>query len=286
MLEGIVDDSSEWLQTEQQRSLARASGDQGKGSGDEGESDSESLQLTLSWWQRQQSSLRQELQNRKRRPAGTALRSHTRRLVPAAGQRGDYRSILRGLSSYREDARVSPDEFQYAWYAYGLELYDDVPLIEPLEYTEDRKIADLVIVIDTSGSCERELVQVFLEETRGILEQDRLFFRRFCLHILQCDNRIQRDDRITNQEEFEAYLQDLTISGGGGTDFRPAFARIAELREKGELGDLQGILYFTDGIGRYPREEPDYQVIFVMLEGTYDTIDMPPWIQRFVLKKD
>lgn len=122
------------------------------------------------------------------RPSGTA----PRQLVPAAGQRGDYRSILRGLSSYREDSRLNLDEFQYSWYTYGLEMYGNMPLIEPLEYSEERKIADLVIVIDTSGSCEKELVRVFLEETRGILEQDRLFFRSFCLHLIQCDNQIQQ----------------------------------------------------------------------------------------------
>ena len=37
--------------------------------------------------------------------------------------------------------------------------------------------------------------------------------------------------------------------GGGGTDFRPAFARIAQLRQDGALRDLQGVLYFTDGKG-------------------------------------
>lgn len=110
-----------------------------------------------------------------------------------------------------------------------------MPLIEPLEYSEERKIADLVIVIDTSGSCERELVRVFLEETRGILEQDRLFFRSFCLHLIQCDNQIQRDDCIHSREEFEKYLEHLEIRGGGGTDFRPAFERIEELRQRGEL---------------------------------------------------
>ena len=190
-----------------------------------------------------------------------------------------------GLSSYREDSRLNMDEFQYSWYSYGLQLYGDMPLIEPLEYSEERKIADLVIVIDTSGSCEKELVRVFLEETRGILEQERLFFRSFCLHLLQCDNQIQRDDCIHSKEEFEKYLDHLEIRGGGGTDFRPAFARIEELRQQGELRDLHGILYFTDGCGWYPRKEPDYQVWFVMLNGHFDAIDMPDWVHRLVLEE-
>ena len=228
------------------------------------------------FWQGQGEKLLRSGNPRGKRKAGTAKRHRTRQLVPAAGQRGDYRSILRGLSSYREDSRLNLDEFQYSWYTYGLEMYGNMPLIEPLEYSEERKIADLVIVIDTSGSCEKELVRVFLEETRGILEQDRLFFRSFCLH---------QDDCIHSREEFEKYLEHLEIRGGGGTDFRPAFARIEELRQRGELRDLQGILYFTDGCGWYPKKEPDYQVWFVMLQGHFDSIDMPDWVNRLVLEE-
>lgn len=237
------------------------------------------------FWQGQGEKLLRSGNPRRKRKAGTAKRNRIRRLVPAAGQRGDYRGILMGLSSYRENSRLNMDEFQYSWYSYGLQLYGDMPLIEPLEYSEERKIADLVIVIDTSGSCEKELVRIFLEETRGILEQERLFFRSFCLHLIQCDNQIQRDDCVHNKEEFEKYLEHLEIRGGGGTDFRPAFARIEELRQQGELRDLQGILYFTDGCGWYPKREPDYQVWFVMLNGHFDAIDMPDWVHRLVLEE-
>lgn len=237
------------------------------------------------FWQGQGEKLLRSGNPRGKRKAGTAKRHRAQRLVPAKGQRGDYRGILMGLSSYREDSRLNMDEFQYSWYSYGLQLYGDMPLIEPLEYSEERKIADLVIVIDTSGSCEKELVRVFLEETRGILEQERLFFRSFCLHLIQCDNQVQRDDCVHNKEEFEKYLEHLEIRGGGGTDFRPAFERIEELRRRGELRDLRGVLYFTDGCGWYPRKEPDYQVWFVMLNGHFDTIDMPDWVNRLVLEE-
>ena len=237
------------------------------------------------WWQGQGEKLLKSGAPKGKRKAGASPGSRERRLVPAAGERGDYRSVLRGLSAWQEETGLNQEEFQYSWYAYGLQLYGNLPLIEPLEYREERKVSDLAIVIDTSASCEKELVQVFLEETRGILEQEKLFFSRFCLHILQCDNRVQKDDCIRSREEFERYLENLVIRGGGGTDFRPAFWRIGELRRDGELKDLKGILYFTDGCGRYPEEEPDYQVWFVMLQGHFDTIDMPGWIHRLVLEE-
>ena len=70
--------------------------------------------------------------------------------------------------------------------------------------------------------------------------------------------------------------------GGGGTDFRPAFSRIEELRRE-ELYRLKGVLYFTDGYGIYPAVEPDYKVAFVFLKYRYDDIDVPVWAEKLVL---
>lgn len=279
-----VDSHERWSESGQQERLKRAFEE----NGDCGEGSDGSLPkrngILSDWWLRQGEALRRECMGKHRR-TGTAKRKRvSRQLVPASGHRGDYRAILRGLSSFREESGVNPEEFQYSWYLYGLDNYGNMPLIEPLEYREDRKISDLVIVIDTSGSCERDLVRIFLEETKGILEQEQLFFRQFCLHVIQCDNQIQRDDRIGNRDDFEKYLEQLEIRGGGGTDFSPAFRHVEKLRAQGELRDLRGMLYFTDGSGLYPKEEPDYAVWFVMLEGSYDAIDMPDWIQRLILK--
>lgn len=38
-----------------------------------------------------------------------------------------------------------------------MNLYGNMPLIEPLETKEERKVEDFVIVIDTSMSCKGEL---------------------------------------------------------------------------------------------------------------------------------
>ena len=46
---------------------------------------------------------------------------------------------------------------------------------------------------------------------------------------------------------MDRYTESFTLVGGGGTDFRPAFARIEQLRAEGPLRDMQGVLYFTDG---------------------------------------
>lgn len=216
------------------------------------------------------------------RHAGTRRMSVVQSLTLTEEKRYDYRSFLKRFSSLREEGGLDLEQFDYGFYFWGLNQYGNVPLIEPLEYRERRKIEELVIVIDTSGSCSRELVRMFLEETRNILKEEELFFRRFRLHIIQCDNQVQRDDRITSQGEMDGYLADLQVKGGGGTDFRPAFERIEQLRGK-ELQHLKGVLYFTDGYGIYPKEMPDYQVAFVFLKYRYDDIDVPGWAQKLVL---
>ena len=201
----------------------------------------------------------------------------------AQGARQDFTGVLRRYASLRENARDDPDSFQYGWYAYGLEHYGNVPLIEPLEYREEHRIDRLAIAIDTSGSCARGLTQRFLELTRDILATEGLFFRRFCLHILQCDARVQRDDRIETLADFERYIRDLTVIGGGGTDFRPAFERVDALVASGELRGLKGMLYFSDGRGIFPSAPPKYDVTFVFLKYRYDAIDVPAWVRTLVL---
>lgn len=56
-----------------------------------------------------------------------------------------------------------------------MEHYGNIPLIEPLEYKEVNRLEELVIAIDTSGSCSGETVQRFLGETYGILSEKRIF---------------------------------------------------------------------------------------------------------------
>jgi predicted metal-dependent peptidase len=193
-----------------------------------------------------------------------------------------YVDFLKRFTSERETAEINSDEFQYPYYLYGLRHYGNVPIIEAAESRERRGIDELAIVIDSSGSCSQELTEIFLEETRSIILSENLFFRRFKLHILQCDNAVRRDDRITSTDELAAYIRDPEIIGQGGTDFRPAFAYIENLRQQGEFARLKGLLYFTDGRGIYPTEMPDYETAFIFVKGRYDDIDTPPWALKLV----
>ena len=73
---------------------------------------------------------------------------------------------------------MDDDSFDYNFYTYGLRLYGNMPLIEPLESKEVKKIEEFVIVIDTSMSCSGELVRKFLEEPTVYLVRVRAFLQK------------------------------------------------------------------------------------------------------------
>ena len=118
-----------------------------------------------------------------------------------------------------------------------------MPLIEPQEWKEVKKVEEFVIVIDTSMSCSGILVKKFLEETYGILSETNSFFRKINIHIIQCDDQVQTDQKITSEEELRTYMEHLELRGEGGTDFRPAFAYVEELRMQHAF-ELAGIDLF------------------------------------------
>lgn len=201
-------------------------------------------------------------------------------------ERQDYREFLRKFSVLREEMGTDPDTFDYGFYSYGLTLYGNMPLIEPLETREVRRIADFVIVIDTSMSCSGTLVRRFLEETYSVLKQNDSYFRRVNVHIIQCDEKVHSDVKITSEKELKKYMDQFELYGEGGTDFRPAFAYVDELLGRGEFDDLKGLIYFTDGYGIYPSRMPPYKTAFVFLEEDYRDVDVPAWAIRLVLRED
>lgn len=201
-------------------------------------------------------------------------------------ERYDYREFLRKFAVFREELTVDPDSFDYNFYTYGLSLYGNMPLIEPLETREVKKVSEFVIVIDTSMSCSGELVQRFLEETYGILSDSGNFFQKVNIHIIQCDEKVHSDVKITSREELQDYMDSLELYGDGGTDFRPAFAYVEELMEKREFENLKGLVYFTDGYGLFPAKMPPYRTAFVFMEQEPEDVDIPAWAMKLVITEE
>lgn len=220
------------------------------------------------------------------REAGDAAGDLRKALKQLNREKRDYAAFLRKFAVRGEVMRLDPAEFDYIYYTYGLRLYRNMPLIEPLEYREETRVRSFVIAIDTSGSVSDELVHAFLQKTYSILKASESFFSRVEIHIIQCDMQIQEDTRIENLRELETYLQDMTLKGFGGTDFRPVFDYVEQLRQAGELTRLKGLIYFTDGIGVYPEQSPDYDTAFIFVEDENNEYNVPSWAMKLTLEQE
>jgi predicted metal-dependent peptidase len=217
---------------------------------------------------------------------GTEAGGLTQNLKAVHREKYDYGQFLKRFSVLGEAMQVNDDEFDYIFYTYGLQLYQRMPLIEPLEYKEVKRVKEFVIAIDTSGSCSGETVEAFINKTYNILKQGENFFTKINVHIVQCDSEIQDVVKVTNQQEFEHYLQTMQLKGFGGTDFRPVFDYVDAQIQAKEFTDLKGLIYFTDGYGTFPAKKPNYHTAFVFLEEDYGEPKVPNWAIKLVLTKD
>lgn len=198
-------------------------------------------------------------------------------------KRHDYRTFLRRFMTGRPSVRESMEEFDPIYYTYGLRNYGNIPLIDSLESSDDRRVEEFVIAIDTSGSTMRGPVIAFLEEAYAVLRQCRVG-RGVDLHIIQCDEIVRKNDVIRSKSDLRRLISNFQLVGGKGTDFRPVFRYVDALLEGGEFEDLKGLMYFTDGFGTYPEKRPRYDTAFVFCDDRYLDHDVPPWAMRLVVR--
>lgn len=208
-------------------------------------------------------------------------------LAFANRKRYDYDDFLRRFMAVSERMRINMDEFDYVYYTFGMETYGNMPLIEPLEYKETEVIRDFVIALDTSESVRGDLVRSFVEHTFSMLKSSEDDLREVDVHVIQCDSRVQSDLRIRDAADVDRMMEGFQVRGFGGTDFRPVFDYVEMLRRRGELADLKGLIYFTDGLGQFPEKAPGYDVAFVFVEDEgRDGAPVPPWAMKLVLTSD
>ncbi len=208
-------------------------------------------------------------------------------LAFANRERQDYSVFLKKFAAtLREQMRVDLDTFDYNYYSYGLHLYGNMPLIEPLEYREVKVIRSFVVILDTSGSVDRSLLEKFLQKTYDCLLSEESFTKRVAVHIVQADDRVQSDVCIHSAQELREYLRTLTISGRGGTDFRPALEYVEKLQKDGSLINLKGVLYFTDGKGVFPDRKPPFETAFVYAGVEAFRAKVPVWALKVVFSDE
>lgn len=196
----------------------------------------------------------------------------------------DYRTFLKKFLSKRTNVKENPDEFDYIYYSYGLRLYGNVPLIDSLEYSESNSPNEFVIAIDTSGSTVKGPVSRFIEESLSVIEQGGMESGKTRLHIIQCDDRIRSDTIIRTKSDISHFMNNFELKGGKGTDFRPVFRYIDSLIEQKILNKLNGMIYFTDGLGTFPEKKPEYDVAFVFCDDEFREHIIPPWAMKIIVQ--
>ena len=206
----------------------------------------------------------------------------------------DYTEVLRRFLKVREVNREDPESMDKAMYSLGLQMYGNIPLIEPEEESEYKCLGTVVVAIDTSGSCWGEPLEQFLAETKAVFRGlGNIRFDRFV--ILQCDEEIWREDSYRSAREFpDLNKEKIECCGNGGTSFIPVFDRISEMQEKGER--VECLIYLSDAMGEFPENRPkNYETFFVIPKMIYEDEDeeleedsyldqmIPKWVHRLEL---
>jgi len=199
-----------------------------------------------------------------------------------------YVSFLKQFAHIRERMFTDPDSIDVRWYTTGLRLYGNVPLLEPLEIAEPPSPDDLVIALDTSGSCSGDICRRFLRETLNLLRDITAGLSSFRVLLLQCDTEIQQELFLETPDQIDSLPYDFSPSGFGGTDFCPVFERIAERQSQGVLPRVRGLLYLSDAFGEFPDTAPDYPTVFLIPEEESNAFGwaketIPDWVTALYL---
>lgn len=218
-----------------------------------------------------------------KRQAGGSAGGQSQMIRLKEDRQYDYREFLRKYAVWGETLSLDTDSFDYLPYDYSRRMYENLLLLEPLEYKEVRRLREFVIAIDTSGSCSGKVVRQFLTETWEIFRERENFLEHMNIHILQCDCVIQEHVRITCQEEWQEYVDHVEVKGHGDTDFTPVFRLVDKMIREKELTNLKGLLYFTDGDGIYPDWIPSYETAFVFLNQELKKGKAPDWAEDLTL---
>lgn len=115
---------------------------------------------------------------------------------------------------------------------------------------ENLEVGKVVFAVDTSGSINKDLLDIFVSELR---EAAQMF--SFPVSVLFCDTRLQGEPVELDPEDNSP----LTVPRGGGTDFRPPFIYVNE-----NITDVKALLYFTDGECNSFPAEPEYPTLWAV----------------------
>jgi predicted metal-dependent peptidase len=125
---------------------------------------------------------------------------------------------------------------------------------------------EVSVCIDTSGSVSDELLMQFTGELKGILRsypnvKCSLFFA---------------DTDLAGPYEIDRIEQMPKAIGRGGTSFIPFFDYLKKHGEENSLlGNNKLSIYFTDGYGNFPQQEPENPTMWLVCKDGLETNGFP-----------
>jgi predicted metal-dependent peptidase len=119
----------------------------------------------------------------------------------------------------------------------------------------ERPVPEVVVLCDTSGSMDEELLAQVLAEVDGLLKGVGLARNR--LRVLSVDAAVKTVQRVAN-------VRSLNLVGGGGTDMGAGIEAAARLKPRPSV-----VVVLTDGLTPWPERPPKgMQVVVGLIEGT------------------
>jgi predicted metal-dependent peptidase len=118
------------------------------------------------------------------------------------------------------------------------------------------------VAVDTSGSVDHKQLDLFVSEVRAILHA----YPHLRCDLYYADTALHGPFPLTPNGEVPKPI------GGGGTDFRPFFARLAA---ESDPWTSSVAVYLTDGHGSFPTAAPSDPVLWVVTPGGLDVDAFP-----------
>ena len=169
--------------------------------------------------------------------AGKMPASIAREIEEALKPRADWKTILRRFMT--DQVRV-----HQTWSKPNKRFF-------PAAYLPGKTktgMGPIVIGVDTSGSIDAHTLSVFAAEINSIAQD----VEPARIHVVYCDAAVNLVETFEDGDPVR-----LKPVGGGGTDFRPVFERVAR-----EDWMPVALVYLTDLMGAFPDSAPGYDVLW------------------------
>lgn len=181
-----------------------------------------------------------------------------------------------------EIAEDDPETLDMILYIAGLELYEDMPIVEWNEIRERINPSDIIIAIDMSGSCDGDVTANFLRQIYTLFNE--MDIRGFVnIHVLFFDTEILGEKIIRTREDAERLVKEYKAWGFGGTDFRCVFSYADNFPQLSGGRQLKGLFFFSDAMGSFPDDKKPYKTTFFVPDSQYSENEsydfVPDWIE-------